>query len=122
MSKSDDCDPSRIRQLAVTTADVLAALEARDRGRREAVLRITPPFSGRMRARLHVAGAEGAYDGDADAEPVHVEPRAFLPDEFPRFPGTGAERWRCAARESLQERVELSSSDGPLTVRVRYLG
>ncbi|WP_348610176.1 hypothetical protein [Halobaculum rarum] len=122
MSESDNRDPSVIRQLAVTTDDVLAALEARDRGRREAVLRITPPFSGRMRARIHVAGTEGAYEYDGDAEPVHVEPRAFLPDGFPRFPGTGADGWRSAARESLQEQIEVDSSDGPLTVRVRYLG
>lgn len=122
MSESDNRDPSVIRQLAVTTDDVLAALEARDRGRREAVLRITPPFSGRMRARIHVAGAEGAYGSDGDAEPVHVDPRAFLPDEFPRFPGTGADSWRSAARESLQEQIEVDSSNGPLTVRVRYLG
>ncbi|SHH70060.1 hypothetical protein [Halobaculum gomorrense] len=121
MPGSDDSGPSVIRQLSVTTDDILAALEARDRGRRKAVLRITPPFSGRMRARLHVAGAEGAYDGGADAEPIHVEPRAFLPDDFPRFPGTGPQRWCSAVRDSLQERVELSGSDGPLTVRVRYL-
>lgn len=122
MPQSDDSDPAVIRQLAVTTDDVLAALEARDRGRREAVLRITPPFSGRMRARLHVAGAEGEYEYDGDAVPIHVEPRALLHDDFPRFPGTGADSWRSAARDSLQERVELSSSDGPITVRVRYLG
>ncbi|QZX99449.1 hypothetical protein [Halobaculum rubrum] len=122
MSESADGDPSVIRRLAVTTDDVIAALEARDRGRREAVLRVTPPFSGRMRARLHIAGAEGAYESDGDAEPIHVDPRAFLPDGFPRFPGSGAEGWRSAARESLQERIEVDSSDGPLTVRVRYLG
>jgi hypothetical protein len=118
--QSDDLDPTVIRQLTVTTADVLTALEVRDRGRREAVLRITPPFAGRMRARLHVAGAEGQYDGDT--EPIHVEPRAFVPDDVPRFPGSGAERWRSTARDALQEQIELSSSDGPLTVRVRYLG
>lgn len=122
MSESDDRDPSVVRQLAVTAEDVLAALEARDRGRREAVLRITPPFSGRMRARLHVAGAEGADGYDGDTEPIHVEPRAFLPEGFPRFPGAGADGWRSAARESLQERIEIDGSDGPLTVRVRYLG
>ncbi|MFC7068521.1 hypothetical protein [Halobaculum lipolyticum] len=119
MADSDSTDPSVVRQLAVTADDVLAALEASERGRRDAVLRVTPPFAGRMRARLHVAGAEGEYDG---AEPIHVEPRAFLPDDFPRFPGVGAERWRSAARDALQERVELGSSDGPSTVRVRYLG
>ncbi|MFC7098809.1 hypothetical protein [Halobaculum marinum] len=119
MRQSDDHDPAVIRQLAVTTDDVLTALEARERGRRDAVLRITPPFAGRMRARLHVEGGEGTYD---DAEPIHVEPRAFLPEEFPRFPGTGADSWRSAARDALQEQIELSSSDGPLTVRVRYLG
>lgn len=122
MAQSDGSDPAVVRQLAVTADDVLAALEARDRGRREAVLRITPPFSGRMRARLHVAGAEGADGYGGDADPVHVEPRAFLPEGFPRFPGTGADGWRCAARESLQERIEIDGSDGPLTVRVRYLG
>ncbi|WP_435063753.1 hypothetical protein [Halobaculum sp. EA56] len=120
MSEPDGTDPAAIRSLAVTTDDVLAALEARDRGRRDTVLRVTPPFSGRMRARLHVEGAEGEYDGES--EPVHVEPRAFLPDDFPRFPGRGAERWRSAARDSLQERVEIDGSGGPLTVRVRYLG
>ena len=119
MTDTDRSDPVAVRQLAVTTDDVLAALEASDRGRRDAVLRVTPPFAGRMRARLHVAGGEGEYDGP---EPIHVEPRAFLPDDFPRFPGVDAESWRCAARDALQERIELSSSDGPSTVRVRYLG
>ncbi|MFC7136931.1 hypothetical protein ACFQRB_11505 [Halobaculum litoreum] len=119
MEETDHADASVIRQLAVTADDAVAALEARERGRRDAVLRITPPFAGRMRARLHVAGGEGEYDG---AEPIHVEPRAFVADDFPRFPGAGAERWRSAARDALQEQVVVSGSDGPVTVRVRYLG
>lgn len=117
--QADETGPSAIRILAVTTDDVVAALEAADRGRRAAVLRITPPFAGRMRARLHVEGSEGSYD---ETEPIHIQPRAFLPEEFPRFPGTGADTWRSRARDSLQEQIEIESCDGPLTVRVRYLG
>ncbi|ESP87209.1 hypothetical protein [Candidatus Halobonum tyrrellensis] len=121
MSDAGSPDPTVVRTLAVTTDDVVAALEARDRNRREAVLRVTPPFSPRMRARLHVAGGEGAYD-DEGASPVHLHPRAFVPDEFPRFPGRGAERWRSAIRESLEKRVELDTPAGPHEVRVSFLG
>ena len=119
MSEPEGTDPGAIRSLAVTTEDVLAALEARQRGRRDAVLRVTPPFSARMRARLHVEGTEGEYEGD---DPIHVRPEAFLPEGFPRFPGRDAESWRSRVRDSLRERVELDGSDGPFRVRVRYLG
>lgn len=123
MDAPEGSDPAAIRALAVRADDVLTALEARERGRRDAVLRITPPFSGRMRARLHVEH-EGEYVGTADAggTPIHVEPRAFVAESLPRFPGGGAERWRSRARESLRETVEIDGSDGPLSVRVRYLG
>lgn len=118
-SPSSGSDPTAIHTLAVTTDDVLAALEASDRGRRDAVLRVTPPFSGRMRARLHVAGGEGEY---GEERPLHLDPRAFVEESLPRFPGGGAERWRSRARDSLQERIRVDRSDGPLSVRVRYLG
>ena len=119
MSDSESDDPEAIRSLAVTAEDVITALEARQRGRRDAVLRVTPPFAGRMRARLHVEGAEGGYDDDG---PIHIHPEAFLPEGFPRFPGRGAEHWRSRVRASLQERIEFDGSDGPVRVRVRYLG
>jgi hypothetical protein len=76
-------DPTTIRSLAVTVDDVLTALEARQRADRPAVLRVTPPFAGRMRARLHVVGGEGAYD---DAEPIHVPPERFVDESVPSVP------------------------------------
>ncbi|MFB6251790.1 MAG: hypothetical protein ABEI27_08930 [Halobellus sp.] len=61
--------PIRIRSLAVTTTDVVDALEARVRRQRRIVLRVTPPFSGRMRARLHDAGV--VEDADAGPSAAH---------------------------------------------------
>ncbi|WP_311173190.1 hypothetical protein [Halobellus ordinarius] len=62
-------DPRRIRALAVTTEDVVDAFEASVRGGRELVLRVTPPFSGRMRARLHAVDVvESAAHSGATAE------------------------------------------------------
>ena len=83
-------DPRRIGSLAVTESDVVDALEAAARGGRAIVLRVTPPFSGRMRARLHDAGAvdpDGdpeAPPGDADgAVPVRIPPDRFVADPPP---------------------------------------
>lgn len=53
-------DPGRIRSIAVHRDDVSTALEATLRSDREVVLRVTPPFSGRMRARLHNLGPGGS--------------------------------------------------------------
>jgi len=61
-SSPSSTDPRRISSLAVTESDVVDALEAAARGDREIVLRITPPFSGRMRARLHDAGIVDTED------------------------------------------------------------
>ncbi len=115
---SDGTDPRVIDSVAVTTADVVAAVEARDRNRRAAVLRITPPFSGRMRARLHVAGAEAGYD---DPEPIHVEPRTFVCD-VPPFPGSGPSAWRSLVADSLREEIEIHTERGAVSVRVLQLG
>ncbi|WP_135364164.1 hypothetical protein [Halosimplex halophilum] len=75
-------DPRRIRTLAVTAEDVVAALEARAQRDRPVVLRATPPFSGRMRARLHVE--TGEYD--ESPAPLHVDPVALLDDAAPTYP------------------------------------
>jgi hypothetical protein len=60
-------DPTTVRSVAVTVDDVVTALEARQRADTPAVLRVTPPFAGRMRARLHVVGEAGAVDGETGA-------------------------------------------------------
>lgn len=93
-----DTDPRRIRSLAVGTDDVVAAYEARQRSPRRTVLRATPPFSGRMRARLHdpgfgpeLAPSASGEETDADLDPetgaVHVPPGRLLDeDALPAYP------------------------------------
>ncbi|QHS17615.1 hypothetical protein [Halopenitus persicus] len=85
-----DADPTRIRVIVVHADDVVTALEARERGGRRTVLRVTPPFSGRMRARLHdaAATASGPATNDRDsgafsAGAVHVDPRSLVVDPPP---------------------------------------
>ncbi|ELZ22247.1 hypothetical protein C475_17083 [Halosimplex carlsbadense 2-9-1] len=78
-------DPRQIRTLAVTAEDVVAALEARAQRDQSVVLRATPPFSGRMRARLHV----GAGEYDESPAPLHVDPEALLDDAAPTYPRPG---------------------------------
>lgn len=107
-------DPRTVDVLVVHADDVVAALAATEQGR-ETVLRVTPPFRGRQRARIHVVenvdgaagapGDDGAIDGDdgagvegtdarparrADgaeaADPLHVPADAFVADDAPSFP------------------------------------
>jgi len=93
-------DPRRIDLVAVTESDVVDALEAAARSDRDIVLRVTPPFSGRMRARLHDAGSVGAdtLPGASDSEPpdtrgddsagapsIHIPPERFV-DDPPAYP------------------------------------
>jgi hypothetical protein len=140
----DPNDPTTIRSLAVTTDDVLTALEANERRDRGAVLRVTPPFAGRMRARLHVVGGEGAYDGDV--RPLHLSPATFL-DGGPSYPSVdetedelrasereytadrherwhtdAVETWRERVRDSLRDRITVETTAGPHDVVVKYLG
>lgn len=83
---TDSDDPRRIEVLAVTAEDVVAALEARQQRGRPVVLRATPPFSGRMRARLHVPTNGEETDPDDGPAPLHVEPSAFVADDAPDYP------------------------------------
>jgi hypothetical protein len=81
--------PERIRSIAVHRDDVASALEATLRSDREVVLRVTPPYSGRMRARLHAldadaSGGDTGEGGDTPA-PVHVDPRDLV-GEIPPYP------------------------------------
>jgi hypothetical protein len=133
-------DPTVIRVLAIHAEDVLSALEANERRDVGAVLRVTPPFAGRMRARIHRAGA-----GDGDPRHIHIAPRALVSAVAP-FPTVDAtedalraaddytpeahhaahvERvraWRAACRARLVEEVTLDTEAGPHRVRVAMLG
>lgn len=99
-------DPTRITALAVTTDDLITAIESSIRDRRGTVLRVTPPFTGRMRARLHVVDVDVDVDHTAndrehhdetsyvvrpndehavDTEPVTIDPERFI-DDVPPLP------------------------------------
>ncbi len=137
-------DPTVVRALAVTTDDVLTALEANERRQAGAVLRVTPPFSGRMRARLHLDGTESEYD---DPAPLHVPPERFVQavppfpspdeteDELRSDPGAtysparhrerheaAVETWRGQVRRALVDETTIETPAGQQTVRVATLG
>lgn len=137
-------DPTVVRVLVVTTEDVVAALEANERRDADAVLRITPPFSGRMRARLHLDGTESEYD---EPEPIHVPPERFV-GSIPAFPDPdetedelrsdpeteytperhrkhhekAVEIWRGQVRDAFLGETTIQTPAGQLTVRVATLG
>ncbi|WP_284009678.1 hypothetical protein [Haloarcula pelagica] len=73
-------DPSVISSLAIHAKDLVAAAETTARDEKRAVLRVTPPFSGRMRARLHVV------QGDPEPAPIHLDPWTLLTDDAPAYP------------------------------------
>lgn len=139
----DDGDYRTIRSLAVHTADVVAAVEANHTAGLRTVLRVTPPFNPRMRARIHVEH-NGEYD--AGPAPLHVEPQRFV--DAPPYPTPDAtearlredpeveysverhherhtravEAWRVALTERIVDSVELDGDHGPHEVRVAALG
>jgi len=138
-------EPGEIKSIAVTRQDLVAALEMNRTSEQRAVLRLTPPFSGRMRARLHVE-QDGTY-GDEPA-PIHIEPARLLAGDAPSYPRPGdtedrlradpdhrytVERhheyhtaavaeWRKAVPEAVRERVTLPVPDGEHEVSVTLLG
>ncbi|ELY93965.1 hypothetical protein C483_04779 [Natrialba hulunbeirensis JCM 10989] len=82
---SADSDPAAIRSIAVSPADVVDAYAYTQENPGEAVLRITPPFHGRMRARIHVYRRDDAELTGA----VHVRPADVLESDvieaYPAF-------------------------------------
>jgi len=138
-SSSGDADLTAIRSVAVTVDDVVTALEATRRSDRRTVLRITPPFSGRMRARLHRPTDDDATDA------IHLDPSTLVAD-LPPYPDpdetadrlraageytterhhdrhtAAVQRWRAAAREAIVDAVALPTEDGPHRVEVKRLG
>jgi len=140
-----DGDPTAIRSLAITVEDVVAALELNRTTARQAVLRVTPPFSGRMRARLHVVDAENG-DGD-DENALHVDPDTLVadPPAYPTAVDTEEELradpaetysvdrhhdyhldavadWREAAVDAIRSRTTVRTPAGPHEVGVTTLG
>ena len=138
----ETANPAVIEYLVVTVEDVVTALEATLGTGRETVLRVTPPFSGRMRARLHVAGTAGSYDGP---DPIRVDPQSLVAPlpAYPTAADTAAEldspaavnteehqethakrlaSWRDTVRASIVDEATIETADGTITVAVRALG
>ena len=140
----ESSDPTVIRSVAVTTEDLVSALETNRTSTNRAVLRITPPFSARMRARLHVE-LDGEYD--QQPRPVHVDPGALVgdPPPYPRPAETEdelrsdpeltysverhheyhterVEDWRESVPAALKDRATIETMGGPIAVDVSYLG
>jgi hypothetical protein len=137
-------DPESIRSVAVTVDDVVTAIEASERENQRLVLRVTPPFYGRMRARIHREGGEGSYDGDV--EPIHLAPERFLADGAPSYPDVdetedrlreagnydvethrdayaeAVEEWRTAVRDHLVDVLTVDTPDGEHEIQVKRLG
>jgi len=129
-------DPSALQSLAISAEDLLAAMEADARAGPATVLRVTPPFSGRMRARLHVVQTGG------DEETLHISPRMFLDDDAPSYPTPDetadelrsradldysvdrhreyheqqVDAWRTALLDHVVESVSVPEVDGEITV------
>ncbi|SDG06458.1 hypothetical protein SAMN04488067_11422 [Halorubrum xinjiangense] len=144
-----DPGPDRIRSIAVHREDVANALEATLRSDRDVVLRATPPFSGRMRARLHALDAGSDEGGERDSAdsadapaPLHVDPRDLVA-EVPPYPepddtaseypdadletrrerhAEAVERWRERVRERVGSTVEIEVDGDVREVDVVALG
>ena len=142
-----DHDPRRVSTVAVTVDDAVTALEAVRRSDRSVVLRVTPPFAGRMRARLHVEGSEGQYGYDGDAEPIHLSPERLVRTDTPPYPEVDAtedelrggdmaystaahrdrhiaevEAWRETVRDYLADAVTLDVDGESHRIEVAWLG
>lgn len=127
-----------IRSIAV---DAEAVADAFVYGRENpgiAVLRVTPPFHGRMRARIHVfrddPGPEAAYCRPEDLLPAEVveaypvgsggdsEP-GDADESVPRNAHAGAiEDWRGRAERAIVDEATVERGDDRVRVEVRVLG
>lgn len=77
-------DPSRIRSIVVHASDVVSAYEAVIRNATAVVLRVTAPYHGRMRARLHRIDHESTT---GKIENLDIDPRVLIdPVRVPAYP------------------------------------
>jgi len=140
---TDSDDPSVIRSIAVTAKDVVAAAEANRTSDRTAVLRVTPQFSGRMRARLHVQQGD-----EQNEDAIHIQPSALVTDQAPPYPRPAdtedelradpdreysveahreyheeaVDDWRAALADAIRDSLTLSTPGGTNEVTVHVLG
>ncbi|RKD98179.1 hypothetical protein [Halopiger aswanensis] len=145
---TDESDPTRIRSLAVSAEDAVNAYAYGQENPGEAVLRVTSPFHGRMRARLHVYRVDDTQVTGA----IHVPPEDVIADDvlaaYPHLEdefddlaadtldelddaeaerlrkrhAEAVEEWQERAEAAIVETVTLETDDGPHQVDVKRLG
>jgi hypothetical protein len=138
-------DPTVIRSLAINVDDIVTAYEATRDGK-PVVLRVTPPFNGRMRARIHLSDQEQDKESD-NHEPLILDPRTLLDDASPAYPTPketedrlrASEReysiethhdlhvdavreWRDTVRSHVVSEITLETADGSHTIEIKPLG
>ncbi|MCL9813393.1 hypothetical protein [Natranaeroarchaeum aerophilus] len=145
----EQSDPSAIRSIAVTADDVVTGAERTLRSTDEVVLRVTPPFAGRMRARIHRVreGEYGVTDEEyGDPVPIHVdpteliaelptypepeetedelraEPERYTPERHREYHQQVVEDWRETVRERIVDETTLEWDGGHKRVSVKHLG
>ena len=91
-------DLTVIRSIAVSAEDLAVAAELISTSGADAVLRITPQFSGRMWARIHA----GDRDDAGNPAPVYVPPARLLAPSAPDIarPPETADRLRADPKET----------------------
>jgi len=129
-----NADPSAIRSLAVSPADVVDAYVYTQENPGQAVLRVTPPFHGRMRARLHVYRVDDApLTGAVHLDPAEILEEAVVAD-YPEYTADGdpkrarkghaeaLERWQEDARGAIVDSISLQTGSETREVTVKTLG
>lgn len=133
-------DPDVIRSLAVSPADIVDAFVYSQENPGEAVLRVTPPFHGRMRARLHVYHVDDTELTGA----VHVRPANVIADDvvadYPQLEETltdvddaeadrlrqrhadAVDAWQQRAREAIADSVTIDIGCETTQVDLKRLG
>ncbi|MDQ2051209.1 hypothetical protein RBH26_12040 [Natronolimnohabitans sp. A-GB9] len=140
MAGEEENDPTVIRSLALSPEDVVNAYAYTQENPGEAVLRVTPPFHGRMRARIHVyhrddtelTGAvhvppSDVLEGDvvADYPDFEDELEVATPEETERIRKRHAEAvetWQERAREAVVDAVTIETDAGPHLVEIKRVG
>lgn len=137
-------DLTDIRALAIDMEDVVTAYEATRDGT-PAVLRVTPPFSGRMRARIHITQTD--REPADTTKPLHIDPRTLIANTAPEYPTPeetedrlrasdreysiethhavhvdAVREWRKTVGSHIVESVAIETPDGPHTIDVKPLG
>lgn len=142
-SPAEPDDPSAIRSIALSPDDAVDAFVYGRENPGDAVLRVTPPLHGRMRARIHVYRVDDTELTGA----IHLSPAEIIaddivadypdressladadaadPDEADRVRERHAEaveEWRARAREAIVDSVALETDDGSHRVELKPLG